>query len=137
MDHPSDHSLVVLRLRVCSEARNSEKRDPGPTKFVNDDHILACKLALRNSTPPRRTPDTPAATWWIDTIAWITDIMKKTKPRRVATPKKDWLSAQTWQGMLYAADLRKYYSLRQRSLNNFLLKVCLTAWKTHPPDDSL
>eukprot|EP00971_Amphidinium_carterae_P150166 2976606-Amphidinium_carterae.1 len=83
-----------------------------------------------------QSPDTSAASWWMDTIAWITDIMKKTKPRRVAKPKKDWLSTQTWQGMLYiyVADLRKYYSLRQRSLNNFLLKVCLTAWKTHPPE---
>eukprot|EP00971_Amphidinium_carterae_P044882 882389-Amphidinium_carterae.2 len=56
--------------------------------------------------------------------------MNKTKHRKVATPKKDWLSARTWQGMGYLSDLRKYYALRQTSFNKFkfLLKVCLTAW---------
>eukprot|EP00971_Amphidinium_carterae_P134093 2657250-Amphidinium_carterae.1 len=32
------------------------------------------------------------------------------------------------------ADLRKYYALRQTSLNRFLLKVCVSAWRTPPPE---
>eukprot|EP00971_Amphidinium_carterae_P155997 3092638-Amphidinium_carterae.1 len=82
MDHPSDHSLVVLRVRVHAEAGEKRQLDSGPMKFVNDDHLLACKFALSNSTPPVRTPGTSASEWWESTVTWITDVMKKTKPRK-------------------------------------------------------
>eukprot|EP00971_Amphidinium_carterae_P334335 6469547-Amphidinium_carterae.3 len=38
--------------------------------------------------------------------------------------------------MGYLSDLRKYYALRQTSFNKILMKVCLTAWKTCPPEEA-
>eukprot|EP00971_Amphidinium_carterae_P259553 5150073-Amphidinium_carterae.2 len=133
VDHPSDHDLVILRLCLHGPSTTSRKSNK-PLKFINEEHAVACKASLINAPPPPRGEGQSASQWWQSTIDWVASAMAKTKPKRSARPKKDWISTSTWKGMQYMAELRKYYSLRHTSLNRFLLYVCFLAWRTRPAD---
>eukprot|EP00971_Amphidinium_carterae_P143821 2850127-Amphidinium_carterae.1 len=63
LDHPSDHSPVVLRYRV-SRPERAQASQFQQAKFANSDHALACQLHLVNSPPPIRSRHQSAAQWW-------------------------------------------------------------------------
>eukprot|EP00971_Amphidinium_carterae_P331803 6465591-Amphidinium_carterae.2 len=52
MDHPSDHDLVILRMRLCGSSSSSPQGDGKPLKFVNDQHWV---VKAMHDTKPKRT----------------------------------------------------------------------------------
>eukprot|EP00971_Amphidinium_carterae_P286239 5683469-Amphidinium_carterae.2 len=128
LDHPSDHSPVVLRYRV-SRSERAQTGQLQQAKFANSDHALACQLYLVNSPPPIRNRHQSAAQWWEATVTCLREAILKTQPQKKATPRKDWLSQPTWQAMQYLSSTRKYFSLRLSKLNHFRLKAIFRLWQ--------
>eukprot|EP00971_Amphidinium_carterae_P338974 6476553-Amphidinium_carterae.1 len=128
LDHPSDHSPVVLRYRVSRPDR-TQACHLQQAKFANADHVLACQLHLANSPPPIRGRHQSAAQWWEATVTYLRETILKTQPKKKATPKKDWLKQSTWQAMQYLSATRKYFSLRLSKLNHYRLKATFRLWQ--------
>eukprot|EP00971_Amphidinium_carterae_P349273 6490935-Amphidinium_carterae.1 len=132
----SDHEMLCAELHW----QRREKNKPTTSiRFANTEHQASFMQAWRNqpqhASGEEAAQDEPGQHPFHHFRQWICGVravLDATRPVKVKSPKKEWISDQTWEFMKQASDRAKSLAVWHRRLGRYSLVCSFWCWRVTP-----